>query len=80
MQATLSMVLVDFIIHFIFRFAASDVYIMTAHWAFIYPIGIAFLLKKKEKKRAISIVLTVSMLIITAFMWWYNLRLVVSSL
>ena len=80
MQATLSMVLFDAIIHYVFRFAASDVYIMTAHWAFIYPIGIAFLLKKMEKKRAISIVLTVSMLIITAFMWTYNLHLISSCI
>ena len=80
MQATLSMVLFDAIIHYVFRFAASDVYIMTAHWAFIYPIGIAFLLKKMEKKRAISIVLTVSMLIITVMMWTYNLHLISSCI
>lgn len=80
MQATLSMVLFDAIIHYVFRFAASDVYIMTAHWAFIYPIGIAFLLKTMEKKRAISIVLTVSMLIITVMMWTYNLHLISSCI
>ncbi|MDD7067678.1 MAG: DUF6080 domain-containing protein, partial [Prevotella sp.] len=78
--ATLSMVLFDAIIHYVFRFAASDVYIMTAHWAFIYPIGIAFLLKKMENKRAISIVLTVSMLIITVMMWTYNLHLISSCI
>lgn len=80
MQATLSMVLFDAIIHYVFRFAASDVYIMTAHWAFIYPISIAFLMKKMKEKRAISIMLTVSMLVITVIMWTYNLHLISSYL
>lgn len=76
LQVTLSMLSVDFIIHFLLRFAASDVYIMTAHWAFIYPISIAFLLKWAKHRKRISIALSVCMLIITLVMWTYNLGLI----
>ena len=40
--------LFDMVLHLGFRFALTDVYIMTAHWAFIIPIAMGYLLKRTE--------------------------------
>ena len=39
----------DVFLHIGMRFAATDLYIMTAHWAYIIPIAIAFMLKEMKR-------------------------------
>jgi len=78
MWMVFSMFLFDMLIHVGLNFASADVYIMTAHWAFIIPIAYAHLLKKAHRH---SKTLTGCLLCIIAclalFLWWHNLSLVV---
>lgn len=41
----------DVLLHFVFGFAIGEVYIMTAHWAYVLPIAMAFLLERTATKR-----------------------------
>lgn len=68
----------DVFLHIGMRFAATDLYIMTAHWAYIIPIAIAFMLKemKKPGRNVIDTILVV----LTLFLWWHNLSLLVPYL
>lgn len=49
----LSWFAVDMSMHILCGFALTEVYIMTAHWALIVPIAIAYLLQKKKAWRRI---------------------------
>ena len=74
MWMALSMFLCDMLLHVGLNFASSDVYIMTAHWAFILPISYAYLLKKAPRPLRLSAL--VLMFALTIFLWWHNLSLV----
>ena len=70
--------LVDMLIHVGLRFALTDVYIMTAHWAFVIPVAVAFLIKKaKPILRLASLSVVV---VLTAFLWWHTLSLIAGYL
>lgn len=66
---TLSWFLLDMIIHIGFKFAINDVYIMTAHWAFIIPVSMACLLKWAEKKQQPLIYKTIKATTLTLTLW-----------
>lgn len=65
----------DMVIHVGFGFALNEVYIMTAHWAFMLPIGTAYLLRTLRGgwRKALNVVL----LLLTAYLWLYNVSLFV---
>ena len=74
MWIAFSMFLFDMLLHVGLNFASVDVYIMTAHWAFVIPIAIAYLMKNLSAPfRVLSLALTLSL---TAFLWWHNLSLI----
>lgn len=74
MWIAFSMFLVDMLLHVGLNFASADVYIMTAHWAFVIPIAIAYLMKRQPAPlRLLSLGLTISL---TLFLWWHNLSLI----
>ena len=74
--------LFDAIIHLGFRFAATDVYIMTAHWAFIIPIAIAYIIKQLQaaaspnRKRAKGLLISL-IVVTTLYLWVHNTTLLV---
>lgn len=68
--------LFDVCLHIGLRFAAADVYIMTAHWAYVIPIAIGFMLKECKKTFLRSVVIT-TLVALTVFLWWHNLNLLV---
>lgn len=74
--------LFDMFLHVGMRFAASDAYIMTAHWAFVIPIAVAYLVKRAGEmdKRHILPLLHVMLLVLTATLWWHNLSLIAGKL
>lgn len=76
--AAMSIFIFDMIIHLGFRFAAADVYIMTAHWAFVIPISIAFTIKKSRGNFMWHSTLLLIVLALTSFMWFHNLSLIYS--
>lgn len=78
---TLSMFLFDMVLHVGLNFAAADVYIMTAHWAFIIPIAISCIYRSIRKQpRLYSLILTTLLLCITTFLWWHNASLIITKI
>jgi hypothetical protein len=76
MWMVFSMFLFDMLLHVGLNFASADVYIMTAHWAYVIPIAIAYLMKKWQGAlRVLSLLLTLSL---TIFLLWHNLSLVIN--
>ena len=78
MWVAMSMFLFDMLLHVGLNFASSDVYIMTAHWAFVIPIAVAYIFKAlnnggKDKCKTVAFFCLLSVL--TAFLWWHNLSL-----
>ena len=65
----------DMMLHIGLGFGLNEVYIMGAHWLFIIPIAIAFVMKKAEGRRLLA--LRALMGIITAFLLIYNGSLLV---
>lgn len=60
----------DAFIHLVLGFGLNEVYIMTAHWAFIIPIAIGYILKNaKEEQRSY---LRSGLLILSIFLFFYN--------
>lgn len=77
MWMALSMFLCDMLLHVGLNFASSDVYIMTAHWAFILPISYAYLLKKVHcHSKVLTGMLLCIIALLALFLWWHNLSLV----
>lgn len=69
----LSMFLFDMLLHVGLNFASADVYIMTAHWAFVIPIAIGYLVKKRNMVSYITVLFVFGL---TTFLWWHNLSLI----
>lgn len=65
----------DMFLHLGLGFGLNEVYIMTSHWAFVLPIGIACLLHRLKGKE-----LRVLLGVVTAFLWIYNGALLVGYL
>lgn len=66
----------DMFLHLVLGFALVEVYIMTAHWAFIIPIAIAYILKRFRGTKY-QTVLQYVVIFLTAFMLVYNSNLLV---
>lgn len=61
----------DMLMHIGFGFGINEVYIMTAHWAFIIPIAIGYLLSRKPEVQARSLVAFLAL-----WMWIYNATII----
>lgn len=76
--------LFDLVVHIGFRFAAKDIYIMTAHWAFVLPIAMACLLGRNTEnniiKKRIGAFLSLLILVVTLFLWYHNLSLIAKGI
>lgn len=59
----------DMLLHVALLFAATDVYIMTAHWAFVIPLAVATLVRRHRW-------ITLPIAALTAVLWWHNLTLI----
>jgi hypothetical protein len=72
--------LFDVFLHIGMRFAATDVYIMTAHWAFIIPIAMGYLMKHTKHNVAIYRCLVALVCLLTCFLVVWNLGLIVGHM
>lgn len=77
---TLSMFAFDMLLHVGLNFASADAYIMTAHWAFVIPISVAFLLKAVRRCPPLNAAILLALLLLTAFGWWHNLGIIADHL
>ena len=74
----LSCLAFDIVLHLGLGFGLNEVYIMTAHWAFIIPLVIGFLFHKEHGLRHFSLHILVGLLIL--WLWIWNGWLVVNYL
>lgn len=65
----------DMIMHMGFGFGLNEVYIMTAHWAFIIPIAAGYILRHKNSMAARVLVAA-----LTLWLWAYNAVIVIDYL
>ena len=65
----------DMIMHMGFGFGLNEVYIMTAHWAFIIPIAAGYILRRKNSMAARVLVTA-----LTLWLWAYNAVIVIGYL
>lgn len=65
----------DMIMHMGFGFGLNEVYIMTAHWAFIIPIAAGYILRRKNMMAARVLVAA-----LTLWLWTYNAVIVIGYL
>ncbi len=65
----------DMTMHLGFGFGINEVYIMTAHWAFIIPVAIGFLLKGLPLRHAVAVRCVVAAT--TVWLLGYNLTVLV---
>ena len=75
---TASWVACDAFIHLVMGFGLNEVYIMAAHWAFIIPISIGFILKKCKGKQLTYLRTLVA--VVAIFLFFYNSTLIFAYL
>lgn len=66
--------LFDMLLHVVLSFAITDLYIMTAHWAYVIPIAVGYLLRSMKKRWQYSAIALVSLL--TLYMYLHNVSLI----
>lgn len=71
------MFLFDMALHVGLNFASADVYIMTAHWAFVIPIAYAFILKHYKEQPKVDVFVRCIVLFFTIYMLANNVPLIV---
>lgn len=69
----------DMVLHVGLGFGINEVYIMSAHWIYIIPIAVAFLLKATEKRRK-ALALKGLIAALAAYLWIWNVALIVQYL
>lgn len=60
----------DMVMHLGFGFGLNEVYIMTAHWAFVIPVAVGSALANAPRRMAIAVRTTA--VVLTLWMWIYN--------
>lgn len=65
----------DMLMHMGFGFGLNEVYIMTAHWAFIIPIAAGYILRRSN-----SMVPRVLVAVLAVWLWAYNAAIVIGYL
>ena len=72
--------LFDMFLHAFLRFAITDVYIMTAHWAVVIPVAVAYLLKGTRSRPRLRVISLTTVISLSVFLWWHNLSLLISHM
>ena len=72
MQTLLLIFLFNIALHIILGFGMTEVYIMSGHWIFIFPLTYTMLIKKYETHKGISYSITLLLLAITAYLLTYH--------
>ena len=68
-------ILPDALMHLGLGFAINEIYIMSAHWVYVFPIAVACLLAKSQKRVADT--LRVVIILLTVYLFIHNLGLIV---
>lgn len=71
----LSWFLLSMVLHIVLGFGIIEVYIMGAHWLFVIPIAMAFLMKSLTKRY--GMILRYMLFALTIYLWSYNLTYII---
>jgi hypothetical protein len=74
----MSFFLLDMLLHVVLGFGLNEVYIMTAHWIYVIPIAMGFLLRGLQGRWRTGMGIVVSLL--TAYLFIYNVSLIAQYL
>lgn len=69
----------DMVLHIGLGFGINEVYIMSAHWIYVVPIAIAYLMRSRLRRR-LSLVLKAIMAVVAVYLWVWNVALIVQYL
>ena len=69
----------DMILHVGLGFGINEVYIMSAHWIYVIPIAIAYLMKSVPRRRW-ALALKGLIAVMAAYLWIWNVALIVQYL
>lgn len=72
----LSFFLMDMLLHMGLGFGLNEIYIMSAHYLFVIPISIAYLIKEIETKAHLHTFVSILITFITLWCWAWNLTLI----
>lgn len=72
----MSMFLFDMLLHVGLNFASADVYIMTAHWAFVIPIAVAYRLKHASQSPQQERAVLIAILFATVMLLLHNVPII----
>ena len=75
MLMILSCVAFDMLLHLGLGFGLNEVYIMSAHWMFIIPIALGFLLQAAARRTRLQNTLLITTALLTLWLWGWNLTL-----
>lgn len=65
----------NMVLHMGLGFGINEIYIMTAHWAYVIPIAIAYLFRHINRRLLVGVRCLV--LLLALFLWGYNLTLLI---
>lgn len=69
----------DMVLHIGLGFGINEVYIMSAHWIYVVPIAIAYLMGSKPRRRW-SLALKALVAVLAVYLWVWNVALIVEYL
>ena len=75
MLMILSCVAFDMLLHLGLGFGLNEVYIMSAHWMFIIPIALGFLLQAAARRTRLQNTLIITTALLTLWLWGWNFTL-----
>ena len=79
MWLAMSYFALDMVLHIGLGFGINEVYIMSAHWIYVIPIAIAFLMRAVPRRR-VALALKALLVVLAAYLWIWNVALVVQYL
>lgn len=76
LQMVLLMFAFDMLLHVGLNFASADVYIMTAHWAFVIPIATGYVVNRAKGSGLWRWLLPLILMLLTLFLYIHNLIII----
>ncbi len=80
MWLVMSYFALDMALHVGLGFGINEVYIMSAHWIYVMPITMAFLMKAISGRRRQALALKTLVALLAAYLWIWNVSLIVRYL
>lgn len=70
--------MMDMLLHVVLGFGINEIYIMSPHYLFAIPIAVAFAIRNAGKRTCA--IMTIGIIIATAYCWIWNAHLIINSM